>query len=568
MDRFNKRLKNVLVKNGVLTTEQADEMGGGTTESDQSLADQVIEQAILTEDQLTGLIAMEMKLPPVDLERVTPEEWALETMSRETAQSYGVVPVSRIGNVLTIATANPFDLFRLDDLALVTGCVLRPMVSSTRKIGDATRNAYAMSKEKVENLFEDVDDVSYAVEDIAIEEDDFVEDDGTGDSPVVKLVNLVVFQAIREKVSDIHIEPSETKTRVRYRKDGVLYETISSPKRMHNAIVSRIKIMAGLDIAEKRRPQDGKFRLKIEGRKIDFRVSVLPVLNGEKVVMRILDASNLALRLDDLGFEEKTLSDFRQALASPYGMVLVTGPTGSGKSTTLYSALTEMANVRDNTITVEDPVEYQLDGIYQVAVNPKSGLTFAAALRSILRQDPDIIMVGEIRDHETIEIAIRAALTGHLMLSTLHTNDAASSLPRMVDMGVDPFLVAASTILVSAQRLCRRLCDECKEPIEVSDEKLLGMGFKPEEIGSKPIFKPVGCSRCTDGYRSRFALLETILLNDEIRKIINRAGSATEIKEAAIAHGMITLRRAGIQNMLKGTTSGEEVLNVSVADVH
>jgi type IV pilus assembly protein PilB len=355
--------------------------------------------------------------------------------------------------------------------------------------------------------------------------------------------------------------------KVRYRVDGRLQDAMEPPKRFQNAMISRLKIMSDLDIAERRKPQDGKFQVKAEGRSIDFRVSVLPTVHGEKVVLRILDGSNLALSLDKLGFEEKALVDFRDAINSPYGMILVTGPTGSGKTTTLYSAVKEIMKPTDNFVTVEDPVEYQMEGINQVQVNTKAGLTFASALRSILRQDPDVVMIGEIRDTETIDIAVKAALTGHLVLSTLHTNDAASTISRMLDMGVDPFMVASSTLLVSAQRLIRRLCTHCREEHHVSEARLLELGFTPDEAKKKPtLYSPGGCGRCANGYNGRFALLETLPVSDKIKRMIIGGNSAIEIRNEAMQEGMITLRRCALLNAARGNTSIEEVLRVTLND--
>ena len=378
----------------------------------------------------------------------------------------------------------------------------------------------------------------------------------------------MVYQAIKEKVSDIHIEPFEKHVRVRYRQDGVCHEAFKPPKALLNSIVSRIKIMCGLDIAERRKPQDGKFQIKMEGRQVDFRVSILPTVHGEKVVLRILDGGNLALSLDSLGFETAALKDFQEAIASSYGMILVTGPTGSGKSTTLYSAVKEILDDKLNFVTVEDPVEYQLYGVNQVHVNEKRGLTFAAALRSILRQDPDIVMIGEIRDTETINIAIKAALTGHLVLSTLHTNDAPSTITRMIDMGVDPFMVSSATLLVSAQRLARRLCKYCKIPAgELPAERLRNIGVMEAQIEGAEVFKPGGCPRCKNGYAGRFALLETMPMSEGIRRMIIEGKSALALKNEAITnHGMITLRQCAIRNALRGVTSIEEVLRVTMPD--
>ena len=393
-----------------------------------------------------------------------------------------------------------------------------------------------------------------------------------GDSPVIKVVNHIIYQAIREKASDIHIEPFERTLRVRYRMDGVLRETVAPPIKMHSSLVSRVKIMCGLDIAERRVPQDGKFQLRVEGRQVDFRVSILPLIHGEKVCMRLLDSGNLTLDLGKLGLHEKALADFRAAIASPYGMVLVTGPTGSGKSTTLYSAVKELLCDEDNFVTVEDPVEYQLEGVNQVPVNVKRGLTFAAALRSILRQDPDVVMIGEIRDQETIEIAIKAALTGHLVLSTLHTNDAPSTITRILDMGIDPFMAASSILLCSAQRLLRKVCPACKKPAELLTRPIYEeAGFTPEETekilkGEVVLQTAEGCTQCTNGYKGRFGVLETLPLTEEVRRIIIDGGSSLDIKNKAIEQGMITLRRVALLSCLEGRTDLEEVIRTTLAD--
>jgi len=390
-----------------------------------------------------------------------------------------------------------------------------------------------------------------------------------GSSPVIKLVNMLIVKAIKERAADIHIEPFEKHTRVRFRVDGVLHEDMCPPKRIHNATLSRVKIMAGLDIAERKLPQDGKFQLKIEGRQVDFRVSILPVVHGEKAVLRILDKGNLALHLEDLGWEQEALSAFREAITAPWGMIMCVGPTGSGKTTTLYSGLKEVTSVEDNLITVEDPVEYQLDGINQVQVNPKRGRTFAAVLRSILRQDPDTVMIGEIRDLETAEIAIQAALTGHLVMSTLHTNDAPSTITRMVDMGIDPFMVAASVVLVVAQRLARKLCDKCKKIEEYPTESLQKIGFLPEEIESAQLYAPPAgnCSVCANiGYRGRFAVVEVLPLNEQVKRLILDGASAIDLKIEAMEQGLMTLRRVGILNALRGRTSVEEVERVTMED--
>jgi type IV pilus assembly protein PilB len=388
------------------------------------------------------------------------------------------------------------------------------------------------------------------------------------DAPAVKLINLMLLKALKERASDIHIEPGETAVRVRLRVDGALHETMRPPSSMLAALISRLKIMASLDIAERFAPQDGKFQIRYENRKIDFRLSILPVVGGEKAVMRILDTGSMALKLDTLGYEEKALVDIKNAINAPYGMLLLTGPTGSGKSTTLYSCVKEVATPDINVVTVEDPVEYRMDGINQVPVNPKRGLTFAGALRSILRQDPDVVLVGEIRDQETADIAIKAALTGHLVLSTLHTNDAATTITRLVDMGIDPFMVSSSLLCVGAQRLARKLCTSCRVKIELPQKELLSVGFLENEVQGLELWGPTpgGCPRCKEGYKGRFAILETLSLNQELKRMIVEGRSAQDIKNVAIREGMLTLRRVGLLNAARGKTSLEEVLRTTLDD--
>jgi len=567
MANFDKRLKGIITKAGLLTADKVDVALAEAQEQKKPLSQVLTERHLVDERALIGSISKEMNIPPIDLAKVDVAAEALESLPQDLATTYGVVPIARIGNLLTVAVANPFDVLKLDDVGLVTGCQLMPVVSTEATIRHAIDRFYHSGEQQMEELLEDMagPDLEVTKETEDDESTDITAE--TGDSPVVKLVNMMIYQAIKNRVSDIHIEPYEKKVVVRYRQDGILFEALTPPKKMQNAIASRIKVMSALDIAERHRPQDGKFQLKVDGRQIDFRVSVLPLIHGEKVVMRILDSSNLTLNLDSLGFEPKALADFRKAVSSPYGMILVTGPTGSGKSTTLYSSLKEIMSGEDNIITVEDPVEYQLEGVNQVPVNAKRGLTFAAALRSILRQDPDKIMIGEIRDLETVEIAIKAALTGHLVLSTLHTNDAPSTITRMADMGVDLFMIASSTLLVSAQRLCRRLCQDCREKIELPPERLLALGFAQEEVDGKPIiYKAKGCPRCAAGYKGRFALLETLPITAEVQQAIIRGKSAPDIKALGLEQGMITLRRCGILNVMRGNTSLEEVMRVTMAD--
>jgi len=565
---FDRRLRNIVIKAGLVDPERCNQAQVSADGGQKPLGEVLVDERYVVERDLVGVVACEMNLPPVDLTKVAASEDALEALSQEMAEYYGVLPLAKVGKLITVATANPFDILKLDDIHLVTGCDIRPVVSSQSAIREAIKRAYASDSQIMDELIGEVEhDVD--IEHVKEEEDEGVDlAELTGDSSgghVLRFVNLMIYQAVRAGVSDIHIEPFERELRIRYRRDGVLQEATSPPKRLQNAIVSRLKIMAKLDIAEKRVPQDGKFKLMVDRRQVDFRVSVLPVIHGEKVVLRILDASNLALNLEDLGFEAKALDNFKAAVNSAYGMVLVTGPTGSGKSTTLYSAIREVMRVEDNIVTVEDPVEYQLRGVNQVQVNVKRGLTFAGALRSILRQDPDTILLGEIRDLETAEVAIKAALTGHLVFSTLHTNDAASTVTRLVDMGIDRFMVASCVLLIAAQRLARKLCDSCKREMAENppQDELIAMGFTEEEIPDLVIHEAVGCSRCASGYRGRFALLETLPLDESIRRLIIDGASALDIFKKSVEEGMQTLRRVGVLNIARGRTSVEEVLRVT-----
>ena len=569
MRKFDKKLASILEKRGLIASDRREEALAVAERDDRSLTDVLVADCGVGELDLVGCVAEEMNLPPIDLGKTQFQDAAIETLPEDLASYYGVLPVARLGKILTLAVANPFDVLTLDDVKIVTGCELLPVVSSDLAISKGITRAYNAGASEMQELLDESGEVADEMEltEQVEEELDAAELKAEGEeAPIVKLVNLIILQAIRDGASDIHIEPFEKRLRVRYRIDGLCREAMGPPKKMQAALVSRIKIMSGMDIAERRRPQDGKFQMKVQGRQIDFRVSVLPMVHGEKVVIRILDTSALAASLETLGFEEKALDDFRKAIHSPYGMILVTGPTGSGKSTTLYSAVKEVLSVEDNITTVEDPVEYQLDGVNQVPVSEKRGLTFAAALRSILRQDPDTVMIGEIRDRETIEIAVKAALTGHLVFSTLHTNDAAGTITRMIDMDVDPFLVGSATLLVSAQRLVRKLCQDCREPYEVPTDQLLEAGFTKEEAKESTLYRPRGCNRCSNGYRGRFALLETMPMTDSIRRIVVKGGNALDIKKTALDEGMITLRRCAILNAIRGKTSLEEVLSVTMPD--
>ena len=566
---FDKRVIRILEDGGALAPDDLQTVVDAASKERVPVSTMLLKRGLMEENELLGVLAERLRVTPVTLHDCTLDPEIVRTVSQELAAAHHMIPISRIGDVLTVAVSNPFDVVTLDQLRNSTGCELRLVLSLEESIEKALNRVYNPGAAELEAVMGEMGDHDIEVKKPEVDELDLESIAKSEDeSPVIKFVNLVIYQAIKEKVSDIHIEPFDPVVRVRFRSDGLCYEAFKPPKALHNSIVSRIKIMCGLDIAERRKPQDGKFQIRVEGRSIDFRVSVLPTVHGEKVVMRILDGGNLALSLDSLGFETKALADFQEAIKASYGMILVTGPTGSGKSTTLYSAVKEILTDELNFVTVEDPVEYQLYGVNQVQVSEKRGLSFAAALRSILRQDPDIVMVGEIRDTETINIAIKAAPTGHRVLSTLHTNDAPSTITRMIDMGVDPFMVSSATLMVSAQRLARRLCKYCKEPVgPVPAERLLNLGFLESEVDGAQLFRPAGCSRCKNGYAGRFALLETMPMNEDLKRHIIEGKSSLEIKNRAILeHGMITLRRCGLLNAMRGLTSLEEVLRVTMPD--
>ncbi len=571
--KLDKRLVRILVHWGLMSNEDAEAAALEAEKEDKPLGTFVVEKQYVDEKAMIGVISKEVGSPPIDLDSVTFDESLTEIFDKEVSLKHEVCPVSKLDNILTVAVADPFDFVKIDDLKIVAGgSDIRPVISSERKIHSAIDRLYNKSAKAMEDLLKKSTEGEMVIKDD--EEDDEIDpdllsqiQDGNEESPVIKIVNLIIMEAIRAKASDIHIEPMEKRIRIRYRTDGVLHEAQAPPKKMHAAVVSRLKVMSQMDIAEKRKPQDGKIKMQVDGRHIDFRVSMLPLIHGEKCVLRILDSSSLTVHLEALGFEPKCLEDFRWAIKQPYGMVLVTGPTGSGKSTTLYSALKEMMDVEDNVLTVEDPVEYQLEGVNQVPVNVKRGLTFAAALRSILRQDPDTIMIGELRDLETSEIAVKAALTGHLVLSTLHTNDAPQAITRLVDMGVEPFLVAATGLLTTAQRLARKLCAECKVPAETTPEELLGLQFRAEDMADAHIFKAVGCPRCRKGYKGRTAIVETLKITESVKRMIIQGKSSLDIKNFAVQNeNMVTLRRSGILKCMRGEVSLEELERCTMAD--
>jgi type IV pilus assembly protein PilB len=526
----------------------------------------LVKVGALSEEDLAKFLSELYAVPAADLTNFVPEPSVVKLIPGDVANKFQVVPVSRSGRRLVVAMANPSNIFAIDDIKFITGCEVQPLVASETAIKKAIDKAYD-SAASFENVMRGMEDEIEVIEDQVDDTPDVALLGEAEQAPVVKLVNSLISDAVRKGASDIHMEPYERTLRVRFRIDGTLYEMMSPPFRMKAAIISRLKIMAELDIAERRIPQDGRIKLRLLGRTIDLRVSSLPTIFGEKVVMRILDKGNLNIDLNKLGFQEQALSDFSRAISQPYGMVLVTGPTGSGKTTTLYSALSKINTPEVNIMTAEDPVEYNIEGINQVLIHEDVGLTFAAALKAFLRQDPNIIMVGEIRDLDTGSIATKAALTGHLVLSTLHTNDAPSTINRMIDMGIEPFLVASSTNLIMAQRLLRRVCSNCKTDVKLHVEVLRELGITDEDARKVAFKEGKGCVDCNNtGYKGRLGAYEVMPVTNKIRDLILDRASTAEIKKQAVADGMLTLRADALFKLKNGITTAEEVLKETALD--
>ncbi|HMK42540.1 MAG TPA: type IV-A pilus assembly ATPase PilB [Dissulfurispiraceae bacterium] len=610
-------LGNLLLKEQLITEEQLLEALKEQKIKGKRLSSILIKLGFVSEDALTAVLSSQFNIPAVKLTQQRIDKSLLRTVSYETAKRYQLMPIAKQGDTISIAMADPSDTFAIDHVKFLTGMKVGVVIASeseietviesyykgkpTKRSGAAdsaaelppppssesllkkeksfvtdpdfdplqdTSESYASEQLQVDNL-EEV--VGSALDEVTIVDDKKDRDEDAmraGDAPIVKLANNIFYEAIRARASDIHIEPAEQLLQVRYRVDGILHSVLKLPVKIKNALTSRIKILSHLDISERRLPQDGRFKLKFgKGREIDFRVSTLPAIFGEKVVMRILDKANLKLDLDNIGMEESAYKHFLNSLDKPFGMILVTGPTGSGKTTTLYSALNRLNDPKINIMTAEDPVEYNFFGINQVQVREEIGLTFAAALRSFLRQDPDIIMVGEIRDFETAEIAVKAALTGHLVLSTLHTNDASGAVTRLVNMGIEPFLISSSLLLVIAQRLARRICPDCKKPHNVSHDTLLKLGFPLELAENATCYVGAGCPSCANtGYRGRLAIYEVMPILDELKDMVLQGASAHEIKREAVRFGMLTLRQSGIRKVLEGLTSIDELVRVTFED--
>ncbi len=551
-----KRLGKVLVQSGLITQEQ---METAVAVADgRSLTAVLIEQGVASDTKIAQAVAESMGLAFVDLAGYEIDPSAAMLLSNDLARRHMVLPIKIQDDELVVAMADPANIFAIDDLRIVTGYEIRPVVATESDVSNAIEK-FATMNQNVDQMVGDLGDIDVEAE---REAEEAAADE---EAPVAKLMNLIVTEAIRQGAGDIYVEPLETELRVRYRIDGVCQVVMKSPIKLHRQLLSRIKIASGMDIAEKRIPQDGRFGVVLDGKTVDFRVAVLPAVNGEMCVMRLLRKDSIMLSLEDLGFLEEPIGRLLDALEKPYGCILVTGPTGSGKSTTLYAAINKTTSPTVNLITVEDPVEYRLEGLSQVHVNEKAGLTFAAALRSILRQDPDVVMIGEIRDKETATIAIEAALTGHLVLSTLHTNDAPSALTRLTEMGVEPFLSASAINCVLAQRLGRRLCTECKEPYTPTPEALDRVGFPYDPDKLPTLYRAVGCKRCGDiGYKGRMGIHEVMTVTEEIERACVNHASGDDIKRIAVASGMRTLRDDGFAKVLMGVTSIEEVLRVVV----
>ena len=568
------RLGEILVKEALITQDQLQKALEFQRSNGGKLGSCLTKMGFITDDDITGVLSRQYGVPSINLKFYEIDPTVIKLIPQDTASRYQVIPLSRVGSVLTIAMTDPTNVFAMDDIKFMTGFNVEPVVASESAIGEAITRFYGGAEQNHEELSKMMKDLAMDDQELELAADEAEMDTATleraaEEAPIIKLVNLILTDSVKRGASDIHIEPYELEMRVRFRVDGVLQTVMSPPLRLKDAITSRLKIMAKLDIAEKRLPQDGRIMIKYkaDGKKkeLDFRVSTVPTLYGEKIVLRLLDKENLRLDMTKLGFEQESLTKFQRNIEKPYGMVLVTGPTGSGKTNTLYSSVAQLNQVDTNIMTAEDPVEFQLAGINQVQMKEQIGLNFAAALRAFLRQDPNIILVGEIRDFETAEIAVKAALTGHLVLSTLHTNDAPSTISRLMNMGIEPFLVATSVNLICAQRLVRRICSNCKTELEVPEQALIDAGYSPEEVKTVKIYHGKGCTTCNKGgYKGRTGLYEVMEINDELRELILVGASALELKKKAIEQGMITLRRSGLIKVSLGMTTMEEVLRETV----
>ncbi len=559
-------LGQLLLWNKIITQEQLDEALEEQKKTNKKLGSILIEKGFVDEKTLNDFLSKQYGVEPIDISSINIPKEVIEKIPAQIAKKYTLIPIAIKGNKIEVAISDPTNIFALDDVRFATGMTAVPYLSNESAILKAIDKYYGTSKE-LDTIMDSLTEVNSNLDIISdMEDDKDVKDleEESSEEPIIKLANTILVRSISNGASDIHIEPYENDLRVRYRVDGKLKEFMKLHKAVAPALTSRFKIMAKLNIAEKRLPQDGRIRIRTAGKDIDLRVSTLPTIYGEKTVMRILDRSSVRVNLEDLGFEKHDLDRYLNAISSPYGMILVTGPTGSGKTTTLYASLNKINKEDVNIMTAEDPVEYNMEGINQVHIKEDIGLTFAEALRSFLRQDPDIIMVGEVRDTETAEIAIRSALTGHLVFSTLHTNDAPSTVMRLVDMGIERYLIASSLVLILAQRLARRICPKCKKQIDVPPKALMELGFSEEDAKTVKVFKGQGCDYCNNtGYKGRVALYEVMPVSETLRTLILHEASVAELREQAIKEGMSTLRMSGLKKIKEGVTTIEEVMNVT-----
>ncbi len=572
---FAERIADILIEDGLLLPNQLEEAVALQQKEGGRLLKILTDKQFVTDHDMAFSMGRCLNTPPINLAKLRVPEEIMSLVPREMAKANKLVPIARLNGKLFVAMADPTNVLAVDDVKRRVQLDVVPMIATERAVADAVAGVHAGGGHMSAVLRQVAEDAASAAKtanaDVEVEETRKEEIDidrltqDTEDAPVIKIVNLILVQAVKEKASDIHIEPFQKLLKLRYRIDGELILAESPPKALQLAITSRIKILAGLNIAERRLPQDGRFRIKVMGKEIDLRISILPTAHGEKIVIRILDKTALTGSIDEMGMDEGTLARFKKAIDAPHGMILVTGPTGSGKTTTLYSVLQELNNPQYNIVTVEDPIEYELAGINQVAVRSEIGLDFSSALRSILRQDPDIVMVGEIRDNETADIAVKAALTGHQVLSTLHTNDAAGAITRLDDMGIEPFLISSSVIMACAQRLVRRICTNCREEFIPEAEVFARLGI--EQTEGSVFYQGSGCDRCKGrGYLGRLALVEALPLSETIRRLVIKRASAAVVKNQAVSEGMKTLRMAGIDKALEGATTLEEVWRVTAED--
>lgn len=567
--QFKDKISDILLERKAIGVKDLEDAAADAQSKGVRLEKYLTDKKLVRSSDMTLVLSEYLNMPPMTLAHFTPNPQLLDLLPKETMTRRMVVPVARVGRTLTVALGDPFDLVAIDELRSLTGLTITPLIAPEDEIGESLSKIFTESSQglDMEELMRDdseIEVVDESGEDEQISLDEMLEK--AEGAPVIRMVNMILIEALRTGASDIHIEPMERQLRLRYRIDGDLQERPGPPKNLQSAVISRVKIMSDLDIAERRRPQDGRFNIKALGKEVDLRVSILPTVFGEKIVMRILDKSSLSPSLSALGLDDVSEKAMNYAIGQPHGIILVTGPTGSGKTTTLYSCLQDLNQPDVNIITCEDPVEYQLHGINQVQMNSEIGLTFASALRSILRQDPDIVLVGEIRDGETAEIAIKAALTGHLVMSTLHTNNAPGAVTRLIDMGIEPFMLGSSLVVAQAQRLYRKLCPACKAPATVSADVLATNHIDPDFFEDTKIFAPNGCPRCSNGYKGRGAIMEVLLVDDDLRQAIIRGATTTELQEAGKRNGMVTLKDAGLTRVKEGLTSLEAALAVTGGD--